>query len=181
MLSLFLSSAYSSKPVIKCLLISWRHYCTGHTTYKRILAAACPLKVCWQILVGGILSFYSTFIDSHMHICALLLALEWVYIVPLAESEGTLILPQVESFHRLQDDDATTVTSDDSFFSAAEVSSFPLLSKNGNHKSLQLPFHTLHSSPAALCTVKQGCELSHLCFVYAALWFHDSRRGISPT
>lgn len=36
-------------------------------------------------------------------------------------SEGTLILPQVESFHRLQDDDATTVTSDDSFFSAAEL------------------------------------------------------------
>lgn len=45
---------------------------------------------------------------------------------PLAESEGTLILPQVESFHRLQDDDATTITSDDSFFSAAEVSSFAL-------------------------------------------------------
>uniref|UniRef100_A0A8C9ZG44 Mitoguardin 2 n=1 Tax=Sander lucioperca TaxID=283035 RepID=A0A8C9ZG44_SANLU len=37
------------------------------------------------------------------------------------ESEGTLILPQVESFHRLQDDDATTVTSDQSFFSAAEL------------------------------------------------------------
>uniref|UniRef100_A0A7N6BC18 Mitoguardin 2 n=1 Tax=Anabas testudineus TaxID=64144 RepID=A0A7N6BC18_ANATE len=37
------------------------------------------------------------------------------------ESEGTLILPQVESFHRLQDDDTTTVTSDDSFFSAAEL------------------------------------------------------------
>lgn len=37
------------------------------------------------------------------------------------ESEGTLILPQVESFHRLQDDDATTVTSDESFFSAAEL------------------------------------------------------------
>lgn len=43
-------------------------------------------------------------------------------VVFLAESEGTLILPQVESFHRLRDDDATTVTSDDSFFSAAEVS-----------------------------------------------------------
>lgn len=41
--------------------------------------------------------------------------------VPLAESEGTLILPQVENFHRLQDDDATTVTSDESFFSAAEL------------------------------------------------------------
>lgn len=37
------------------------------------------------------------------------------------ESEGTLILPQVESIQRLQDDDATTVTSDDSFFSAAEL------------------------------------------------------------
>uniref|UniRef100_A0A3Q0QX54 Mitoguardin 2 n=1 Tax=Amphilophus citrinellus TaxID=61819 RepID=A0A3Q0QX54_AMPCI len=40
---------------------------------------------------------------------------------------GTLILPQVESFHRLQEDDATTVTSDESFFSAAEVSSLSLL------------------------------------------------------
>uniref|UniRef100_A0A671WAJ8 Mitoguardin 2 n=1 Tax=Sparus aurata TaxID=8175 RepID=A0A671WAJ8_SPAAU len=36
-------------------------------------------------------------------------------------SEGTLILPQVESFQRLQDDDATTVASDESFFSAAEL------------------------------------------------------------
>ncbi|TNN51574.1 Mitoguardin-2 [Liparis tanakae] len=36
------------------------------------------------------------------------------------ESEGTLILPQVESYHRLQDDDASTVTSDETFFSAAE-------------------------------------------------------------
>uniref|UniRef100_H2LGN8 Mitoguardin 2 n=1 Tax=Oryzias latipes TaxID=8090 RepID=H2LGN8_ORYLA len=33
---------------------------------------------------------------------------------------GTLILPQVESLYRLQDDDATTISSDDSFFSAAE-------------------------------------------------------------
>uniref|UniRef100_A0A3P9I517 Mitoguardin 2 n=1 Tax=Oryzias latipes TaxID=8090 RepID=A0A3P9I517_ORYLA len=33
---------------------------------------------------------------------------------------GTLILPQVESFYRLQDDDATTISSDESFFSAAE-------------------------------------------------------------
>ncbi|KAF7655238.1 hypothetical protein LDENG_00058970 [Lucifuga dentata] len=37
------------------------------------------------------------------------------------ESEGTLILPHVESLHRLRDDDATTITSDDSFFSAAEL------------------------------------------------------------
>ncbi|XP_056288277.1 mitoguardin 2-like [Pseudoliparis swirei] len=37
------------------------------------------------------------------------------------ESEGTLILPQVESYHRLQDDDASTVTSDETFFSAAEL------------------------------------------------------------
>uniref|UniRef100_A0A3P9M144 Mitoguardin 2 n=1 Tax=Oryzias latipes TaxID=8090 RepID=A0A3P9M144_ORYLA len=36
-------------------------------------------------------------------------------------SEGTLILPQVESFYRLQDDDATTISSDESFFSAAEI------------------------------------------------------------
>lgn len=50
-----------------------------------------------------------------------------VVVVFLSESEGTLILPRVESFHKTQDDDATTVTSDDSFFSAAEVSSCPLL------------------------------------------------------
>ncbi|XP_017263474.1 mitoguardin 2 [Kryptolebias marmoratus] len=37
------------------------------------------------------------------------------------ESEGTLILPQMESFYQLQYDDATSVTSDDSFFSAAEL------------------------------------------------------------
>lgn len=37
------------------------------------------------------------------------------------ESEGTLILPQVESFHRLKEDDTTTISSDDSFFSAAEL------------------------------------------------------------
>lgn len=37
------------------------------------------------------------------------------------ESEGTLILPHVESLHRLRDDDATTISSDDSFFSAAEL------------------------------------------------------------
>lgn len=36
------------------------------------------------------------------------------------ESEGTLILPSVESCQRLQDD-AMTITSDDSFFSAAEL------------------------------------------------------------
>ncbi|KAF7217417.1 mitoguardin 2 isoform X1 [Nothobranchius furzeri] len=38
-----------------------------------------------------------------------------------AESEGTLLLPQVESFHRPRDDDATTISSEDSFFSAAEL------------------------------------------------------------
>nr|XP_057920497.1 mitoguardin 2 isoform X2 [Doryrhamphus excisus] len=37
------------------------------------------------------------------------------------ESEGTLILPPVESFHMLPDDDAATVSSDQSFFSAAEM------------------------------------------------------------
>ncbi|KAI5096327.1 mitoguardin 2, partial [Silurus meridionalis] len=37
------------------------------------------------------------------------------------ESEGTLILPIVESSHGLGDDDTATITSDDSFFSAAEL------------------------------------------------------------
>ncbi|XP_036384962.1 mitoguardin 2 [Megalops cyprinoides] len=37
------------------------------------------------------------------------------------ESEGTLILPSVESLNQLREDDATTITSDDSFFSAAEL------------------------------------------------------------
>ncbi|KAG9354222.1 hypothetical protein AGOR_G00008870 [Albula goreensis] len=37
------------------------------------------------------------------------------------ESEGTLILPNLESLNRLREDDATTITSDDSFFSAAEL------------------------------------------------------------
>ncbi|XP_076842424.1 mitoguardin 2 [Brachyhypopomus gauderio] len=37
------------------------------------------------------------------------------------ESEGTLILPTVGSTYRLLDDDATTITSDNSFFSAAEL------------------------------------------------------------
>lgn len=50
--------------------------------------------------------------------------------VLLAESEGTLILPQAGSFHRRRDDDATTVTSDESFFSAAEVSPLPRLCKH---------------------------------------------------
>uniref|UniRef100_A0A8C8FBH1 Mitoguardin 2 n=1 Tax=Oncorhynchus tshawytscha TaxID=74940 RepID=A0A8C8FBH1_ONCTS len=38
------------------------------------------------------------------------------------ESEGTLILPNLES--RMREDDATTITSDDSFFSAAESLSY---------------------------------------------------------
>uniref|UniRef100_A0A673FV49 Mitoguardin 2 n=1 Tax=Sinocyclocheilus rhinocerous TaxID=307959 RepID=A0A673FV49_9TELE len=37
------------------------------------------------------------------------------------ESEATLILPTLGSSHRTRDDDALTVTSDDSFFSAAEL------------------------------------------------------------
>ncbi|XP_068609082.1 mitoguardin 2 [Brachionichthys hirsutus] len=37
------------------------------------------------------------------------------------ESEGTLILPRGGRFRRLQDDDTSTVSSDDSFFSAAEL------------------------------------------------------------
>ncbi|XP_062410301.1 mitoguardin 2 [Sardina pilchardus] len=36
------------------------------------------------------------------------------------ESEGTLILPNIEISSRLHDDDATTIASDESFFSAAE-------------------------------------------------------------
>ncbi|XP_061787716.1 mitoguardin 2 [Nerophis lumbriciformis] len=37
------------------------------------------------------------------------------------ESVGTLILPPVERFHMLQDDDTATISSDQSFFSAAEM------------------------------------------------------------
>uniref|UniRef100_A0AAY4A7H1 Mitoguardin 2 n=1 Tax=Denticeps clupeoides TaxID=299321 RepID=A0AAY4A7H1_9TELE len=37
------------------------------------------------------------------------------------ESEATLILPGLQSSNRLREDDATTITSDDSFFSAAEL------------------------------------------------------------
>ncbi|XP_056302313.1 mitoguardin 2 isoform X1 [Danio aesculapii] len=55
------------------------------------------------------------------------------------ESEGTLILPTLGSSHPIQDDDATTVTSDDSFFSAAEL--FETF-------SLEDSFHLL--KPAAL-------------------------------
>uniref|UniRef100_A0A3Q3SM53 Mitoguardin 2 n=1 Tax=Mastacembelus armatus TaxID=205130 RepID=A0A3Q3SM53_9TELE len=51
------------------------------------------------------------------------------------ESEGTLILPQIESFHRQQDDDATTVASDDSFFSAAEL--FDAMSLEGVYQPLK--------------------------------------------
>lgn len=59
---LFLNPHYRLKPVIKCLLISWRHYCTGRTTYKRILAAASQQTVCWQTLVRVVLSLYLTLI-----------------------------------------------------------------------------------------------------------------------
>ncbi|XP_051536215.1 mitoguardin 2 isoform X2 [Myxocyprinus asiaticus] len=55
------------------------------------------------------------------------------------ESEGTLILPPLGSSHPIQDDDATTVTSDDSFFSAAEL--FDTFSPDDT-------FH--HLKPAAL-------------------------------
>ncbi|KAJ3604834.1 hypothetical protein NHX12_026886 [Muraenolepis orangiensis] len=37
------------------------------------------------------------------------------------ESEGTLVLPHLDSSRRRADDDTTTITSDDSFFSAAEL------------------------------------------------------------
>ncbi|XP_056587895.1 mitoguardin 2 [Triplophysa dalaica] len=55
------------------------------------------------------------------------------------ESEGTLILPTLGSSHPILDDDSATVTSDDSFFSAAEL--FEAF-------SLEDTFHLL--KPAAL-------------------------------
>ncbi|XP_033951844.1 mitoguardin 2 isoform X1 [Pseudochaenichthys georgianus] len=70
--------------------------------------------------------------------------------VPLAESEGTLILPQVESFHRPHDDDATTVTSDDSFFSAAEL--FDAMSLEGVYQ----PLRPAALYEEALCLVREG-------------------------
>ncbi|KAM9306318.1 mitoguardin 2 [Pholidichthys leucotaenia] len=66
------------------------------------------------------------------------------------ESEGTLILPQVESFNRLQDDDATTVSSDDSFFSAAEL--FDSLSLG----ELYQPLKPAALYEEALCLVHEG-------------------------
>uniref|UniRef100_A0A8B9RJL8 Mitoguardin 2 n=1 Tax=Astyanax mexicanus TaxID=7994 RepID=A0A8B9RJL8_ASTMX len=48
---------------------------------------------------------------------------------------GTLILPTVDSSHRIQDDDATTITSDDSFFSAAEL--FDALSLDEVYQTLK--------------------------------------------
>lgn len=45
------------KHVTKYLLRSWRHYSTGHITYKKILAAVSQQKVFWQILVRVILWF----------------------------------------------------------------------------------------------------------------------------
>ncbi|TRY95071.1 hypothetical protein DNTS_004699 [Danionella cerebrum] len=66
------------------------------------------------------------------------------------ESEGTLILPTLGSSHAMRDDDATTVTSDDSFFSAAEL--FETL-------SLEDSFHPLKPAALyeeALCLVKEG-------------------------
>lgn len=71
------------------------------------------------------------------------LSVRSVCVVPLAESEGTLILPQVESYHRLQDDDATTVTSEDSFFSAAEVRSFICSLKTKKHNVADAFTHVL--------------------------------------
>ncbi|XP_057675426.1 mitoguardin 2 [Corythoichthys intestinalis] len=54
------------------------------------------------------------------------------------ESEGTLILPPLESFQLLPDDDAATVSSDDSFFSAVEM--FDTI-------SLQDPYQLLKPAP----------------------------------
>lgn len=66
------------------------------------------------------------------------------------ESEGTLILPRVESFHRVQDDDATTVTSDDSFFSAAEI--FDAMSLEDVYQ----PLRPAALYEEALCLVREG-------------------------
>ncbi|XP_048875342.1 mitoguardin 2 [Brienomyrus brachyistius] len=66
------------------------------------------------------------------------------------ESEGTLILPNVGSSERLREDDATTVTSDDSFFSAAELfDSFPL-------EGVYQPLKPAALYEEALCLVKAG-------------------------
>ncbi|XP_050949539.1 mitoguardin 2 [Labeo rohita] len=51
------------------------------------------------------------------------------------ESEATLILPTIGSSHPIQDDDAMTVTSDDSFFSAAEL--FETFSLEDTYHSLK--------------------------------------------
>ncbi|XP_067107113.1 mitoguardin 2 [Osmerus mordax] len=64
------------------------------------------------------------------------------------ESEGTLILPNVGSSHRQRDDDATTITSDDSFFSAAEL-----------FESLEEVYHPVKSAALyedALSLVREG-------------------------
>lgn len=66
------------------------------------------------------------------------------------ESEGTLILPRVESFHRVQDDDATTVTSEDSFFSAAEI--FDAMSLEDVYQ----PLRPAALYEEALCLVREG-------------------------
>lgn len=66
------------------------------------------------------------------------------------ESEGTLILPRVESFHRVQDDDATTVTSEESFFSAAEI--FDAMSLEDVYQ----PLRPAALYEEALCVVREG-------------------------
>uniref|UniRef100_A0A3B3QWW4 Mitoguardin 2 n=1 Tax=Paramormyrops kingsleyae TaxID=1676925 RepID=A0A3B3QWW4_9TELE len=65
-------------------------------------------------------------------------------------SEGTLILPNVGSSERLREEDAMTVTSDDSFFSAAELfDTFPL-------EGLYQPLKPAALYEEALCLVKAG-------------------------
>jgi hypothetical protein len=76
---------------------------------------------------------------GHLTYIVLVVA-QTVCFVVLSESEGTLILPNLES--RMREDDATTITSDDSFFSAAEVSfSFSLI-HSPYHARFLSPSHT---------------------------------------
>uniref|UniRef100_A0A1A7Y9J0 Mitoguardin 2 n=1 Tax=Iconisemion striatum TaxID=60296 RepID=A0A1A7Y9J0_9TELE len=66
------------------------------------------------------------------------------------ESEGTLMLPEVESFHRPRDDDAITISSDDSFFSAAE------LFDNMTLDEIYPPMKPAALYEEALCLVREG-------------------------
>lgn len=89
----------------------------------------------------------------------------------MAESEGTLILPQVESFHRLHDDDATTVTSDDSFFSAAEVGSLSA--------ALQRDAH-ICCTATVFCTLRPVCVCLFCLQLFDAMALEDVYPPLKP-